>query len=778
MPLRIESRTYTVNPGECKKSPSKFFIWKNLRCRTKKMVNSVHEECRTEKINQQRSGPGVDEVAGLIEDNGNNDKTTSSVLPGSGSVTSGRSSSRRTRPLSLAVQPLNYHRLDPDNIITITTNCCSNNKHPNMTSQESIGNCSLDVDRSASDRSEATIDSISERTLHSLNLSYNGDTSPAINTPINSDKDIITNSNNNTIKSPIIEISNGDNDTEQVIVKKPSYLGLACSISGYSGITRYDSKLREGFRSRDSSPGSRLITRDSSPAGFRSSENLDIPTQSYQKNQSISPLAMDHQNGFTNGSNKECKIQNFVDTRTNNNDNQGYTEVDRGVTLHTLGELSPIHGTTSKNINYSRETTKTYTSNITFSSPKTTTGKQQLTFNETNKLNSSFNNYDNDSLLNSSTNSEKSFIQQRVERLYGPGALAQGFFFKRSSFNQSNSSNNSLNESRNNNSNNNINNSINNNNNNNSNSFIDNANAEESLKKLPVLRHLRPEFRAQLPVVSPRRPTDGTEQIIKPLQRLSIPIKKQDVNKSIILIKTNDDDNDDKLKLNTSVINNIPDQQLAAPVVVLPVLEKKINTNNGITEAKINIDDKKDGHYFIKLLKAEIKRLFALAESAEVELINGEQLPEEAAGKLRSAAGKARLLATQKMQQFEGLCHKNITQIPGEEFPTTDEDLAGFWDMVMLQVVQINDIFDHIDKLRKSQWQEIAVETKKSNIQNTNGNKRRITQLQKPKTTVNSEANRKVREAREQARRQMIEDRRKAMKTQVEPTVKIFAPKT
>ena len=51
--------------------------------------------------------------------------------------------------------------------------------------------------------------------------------------------------------------------------KKPSYLGLACSISGYSGITRYDSKLREGFRSRDSSPGARLITRDTSPAAFR-----------------------------------------------------------------------------------------------------------------------------------------------------------------------------------------------------------------------------------------------------------------------------------------------------------------------------------------------------------------------------------------------------------------------------------------------------------------------------------------------------------------------------
>lgn len=49
-------------------------------------------------------------------------------------------------------------------------------------------------------------------------------------------------------------------------------------------------------------------------------------------------------------------------------------------------------------------------------------------------------------------------------------------------------------------------------------------------------------------------------------------------------------------------------------------------------------------------------------------------------------------------------------QVPGEEFPTTNEDLAGFWDMVMLQVVQVNELFDQIEKLRKSQWQEVSSE--------------------------------------------------------------------
>lgn len=104
-------------------------------------------------------------------------------------------------------------------------------------------------------------------------------------------------------------------------------------------------------------------------------------------------------------------------------------------------------------------------------------------------------------MLNNTSSSEKSFIQQRVERLYGPGALAQGFFFKRST-SRLNNSDSSINKS-----------------NNGNDVSTENANTEESLKNLPVLRHLRPEFRAQLPVVSPRRPTDGSEQVLKPLQR-------------------------------------------------------------------------------------------------------------------------------------------------------------------------------------------------------------------------------------------------------------------
>lgn len=69
---------------------------------------------------------------------------------------------------------------------------------------------------------------------------------------------------------------------------------------------------------------------------------------------------------------------------------------------------------------------------------------------------------------------------------------------------------------------------------------------------------------------------------------------------------------------------------------------------------------------------------------------------------------------------------------------------------------------------------------KKAASASQNG-KRRVIPVHKAKPTANSEANKKAREAREQARRQMIEERRRAMRSNtqnVDNSVEIFAPET
>lgn len=71
----------------------------------------------------------------------------------------------------------------------------------------------------------------------------------------------------------------------------------------------------------------------------------------------------------------------------------------------------------------------------------------------------------------------------------------------------------------------------------------------------------------------------------------------------------------------------------------------------------------KDGNYFLKILQNETHRLLKLADIVENELENSDSIPEEIIGQIRSASGKARLLVSQKMQQFKGLCTNNITQV-------------------------------------------------------------------------------------------------------------------
>jgi len=73
------------------------------------------------------------------------------------------------------------------------------------------------------------------------------------------------------------------------------------------------------------------------------------------------------------------------------------------------------------------------------------------------------------------------------------------------------------------------------------------------------------------------------------------------------------------------------------------------------------------------------------------------------------------------------------------------------------------------------------VPDKKAASASQQNGKRRVIPVHKAKSTANSEANKKAREARDQARRQIIEERRRAMRSNaqnVDNSVEIFAPET
>jgi Guanylate-kinase-associated protein (GKAP) protein len=51
------------------------------------------------------------------------------------------------------------------------------------------------------------------------------------------------------------------------------------------------------------------------------------------------------------------------------------------------------------------------------------------------------------------------------------------------------------------------------------------------------------------------------------------------------------------------------------------------------------------------------------------------------------------------------------TQNSDDPFPTTAQDLAGFWDLIMIQVDDVKGLFVEIDSLKNNGWKEIRPET-------------------------------------------------------------------
>lgn len=155
------------------------------------------------------------------------------------------------------------------------------------------------------------------------------------------------------------------------------------------------------------------------------------------------------------------------------------------------------------------------------------------------------------------------------------------------------------------------------------------------------------------------------------------------------------------------------------------------NSNNGTSNCNDNGSNNvhRDGNYYLKQLSSTRDRLVSTAENLDKELevlLGAPDTPEDVIGTLRSASGKARLLASQKIKQFEDLCHKNLKPPPDDPFPTKLEDLEGFWDMVLLQVDDCDATFAEIDTYRSNGWRipETQVDSSPKPPRNTPGTKR------------------------------------------------------
>ncbi|XP_064083104.1 caldesmon-like [Macrobrachium nipponense] len=205
-------------------------------------------------------------------------------------------------------------------------------------------------------------------------------------------------------------------------------------------------------------------------------------------------------------------------------------------------------------------------------------------------------------------------------------------------------------------------------------------------------------------------------------------------------------------------------EQNVANLEHLAVEDKEERTKGdecGTVNEKIKeVGNQKEGHQFLQIVENKVSELQALINNAESDLETfTPQMSEEVQGKVLAAMGKARLLISQKIEQFRGLCQQNIDGPKGEEPAILAEDLAGFWDMVSIQVDNVSQLFKEVSVLKANGWKE------NPNKQNTNNVtkgpvKREPVKVMKKATKICSEEQK----ARDEARRKLLEERRRAMK--------------
>lgn len=249
---------------------------------------------------------------------------------------------------------------------------------------------------------------------------------------------------------------------------------------------------------------------------------------------------------------------------------------------------------------------------------------------------------DNAGMINGNGNgvtNRKSFIQQRVEKLYGTTKILTSVKSSDSIQLNGNGTITRLNGS--NGSSNGTNGSI--------TTVEEKENDEISMNSLPVMKHLRPEFAKQLQFMSsPKKSLTRTSTgnvLLKSEQQQPITDQTQFKSENII---TSANNNNNITSLPPSKTNEISivdlinsesvrkdcdslmDRVVSSPEPSVVSVEKVVNGNcevkNNITNGKMDSEVKspnnevKDGHYFLRLLNAEKARILDVADVTEKEL--------------------------------------------------------------------------------------------------------------------------------------------------------------
>ncbi|VDD96397.1 unnamed protein product [Enterobius vermicularis] len=150
-----------------------------------------------------------------------------------------------------------------------------------------------------------------------------------------------------------------------------------------------------------------------------------------------------------------------------------------------------------------------------------------------------------------------------------------------------------------------------------------------------------------------------------------------------------------------------PNEKNLAEVVV-----SELEVSGSDVAKKVNSEDSTkilSGEHFRKLLNISRSDLEKRIEMAAEVLGNAKDIPEAAADTVRLAVGKANLLLSRKMKKFAELIDKNLNPVDGDLQPAKVCDLTAYWDLVKIELLDVERLFNDIDLLRQNNWQPVPV---------------------------------------------------------------------
>ncbi|XP_050669658.1 disks large-associated protein 5 isoform X2 [Leptidea sinapis] len=165
---------------------------------------------------------------------------------------------------------------------------------------------------------------------------------------------------------------------------------------------------------------------------------------------------------------------------------------------------------------------------------------------------------------------------------------------------------------------------------------------------------------------------------------------------------------EEKLRSPKNDVVKTPENKIGEAIKISPYVTVSRGKENARKEMKKKIEEDDDYNdlgsveHFKNQLNSEIKRITEMCNTWEKISMQG-VLPDAVESAILGAVGQGRLLVSQKMQQFAGLVAR--CEQPDPRHPlVTAADLHGFWDMLFMQVENIDIRFKELEEMKARGW--------------------------------------------------------------------------